>query len=98
MNSLHVDRRRVLQLTNEELAKCRRRISALEADRDTTFAAIEEAESGGGGGGGEEGSGNNRALADRLHRKHARICREIDSELKLEEKVMLEVWGLSGYS
>ena len=83
MNSVHVDRRRVLQLTNEELSKCRRRIADLEAERDATFTNIEAAEGGGGGGGGE-----NRALADRLHRKHAKICREIEAELTLEEKVI----------
>ena len=82
MNSVHIDRARVVDLTNEELGKCRRRIGALEDERDATFNAIEAAEGGGGG-----GAVANRALADRLHRKHAKICREIEAELILEEKV-----------
>ena len=84
MNSVHIDRARVVDLTNEELGKCRRRIGALEDERDATFNAIEAAEGGGGGAGGAVA---NRALAGRLHRKHAKICREIEAELILEEKV-----------
>ena len=85
MNSVHIDRARVVDLTNEELGKCRRRIGALEDERDATFNAIEAAEGGGEGGAG--GAVANRALAGRLHRKHAKICREIEAELILEEKV-----------